>query len=65
MVSNHIVKFLVDREQLARLKANASAKGYKTLSAYLRNLALDRDIAFEKMIIEIHREVVENGRTQT
>ncbi len=42
MVRNHCIKFLVDGEQLARLKADASYKGFVTLSAYLRNLAFNR-----------------------
>ena len=62
MASNHIIKFLVNKDQLERIKNNASIKGYKTVSAYLRDLALNRDMRFEAMLIEIHREVVKNGR---
>jgi hypothetical protein len=60
MTKNHIVKFLLGKEQLRRLKANASAKGHKTLSAYLREIALNRDIFIEKMLVEILNEVVKN-----
>ena len=63
MVSNHIIKFLVNKDQLERIRNNASIKGYKTVSAYLRDLALNRDIRFETMLIEIHKEVVNNGKT--
>jgi len=61
--SNHVVKFLVNKDQRERIKNNASIKGYKTVSAYLRDLALNRDIRFETMLIEIHKEVVKNERT--
>jgi len=65
MPSNHVVKFLVDKEQFSRLKNNASLKGHKTLSAYMRELSLNRDLVFEKMLLDIHREVVKNGRTKS
>ncbi len=63
MASNQIIKFLVNKDQRERIKNNASIKGYKTVSAYLRDLALNRDIRFETMLIEIHREVVKNGKS--
>ncbi len=40
MNKNHIVKFLVDKEQLEKLKMNASLSGFITLSAYLRYIAI-------------------------
>ena len=58
MASNHVVKFLVNKDQLNRIKSNASTKGHKTISAYLRDLSLNRDTKFEEMLIEIHKEVV-------
>jgi len=62
MVKNHIIKFLVNEDQFSRIRCNASARGHKTISSYLRDLALSRDLRFEMMISEIHREVVQNGR---
>ncbi len=59
MVSNHMVKFLVDEEQFRRIKANASAKGHQTISSYLRDLALNRDLRFENRILEMHAAVAE------
>ena len=61
MVSNHVFKFLVNKEQLNKIKNNASAKGYKSISAYLRELALNKDIRFEEMLIEIYNKVIKNG----
>lgn len=63
MVSNNCVKFLVDEEQLVRLKQNATLKGHKTLSSYLREVALNKDDRFVQMIWEIHNQVVKNGKT--
>jgi len=65
MPSNRVVKFLVNEEQFNRLKSNASLKGHKTLSAYMRELSLNKDFVFEKMLLDIHREVVKNGRTKS
>ncbi len=57
---NHMVKFLVTEEQFDRIKENAEAKGFKTISDYLRNLALDSDLRFIKMLVEIHDKVMQN-----
>jgi len=65
MASNRIVRFIVSEDQFNKLKINASLKGHKTISEYLRNLAFNKELAFEKMIIEMHREVMQNGRTKT
>jgi hypothetical protein len=55
----------VTKEQLQRIKTNASAKGHKTLSSYLRDVALDRDVFLERMLFEIHNKVVKNQRTKS
>ena len=60
MVSNHIVKFLVTKDQLERIRTNASAKGHKTLSSYLRDVALNRGVFIEKLLLEIHNKVMKN-----
>ena len=43
MVKNNVIKFLVDQEQLVKIKQNASDNGFKTVSDYLRELSLNRD----------------------
>ncbi len=57
MVSNHCVKVLVNKEQLTRLKTDASNKGFITLSAYIR------DLAFNKTDYMIDIGGIEDGRT--
>ena len=61
MASNHVIKFIVNEEQFNRIKNNASAKGHKTISAYLRDISLNRDTKFEEMLIEIYKKVVNYG----
>jgi len=60
MPKNHIVKFSVDKEQFARLKADAARKGYGSLAAYMRDMAFNRSQWLEKLLTEIHQEVVKN-----
>jgi len=62
MASNHMLRIRVNKEQLDRLKSIALNKGYKTLSSYIRDVSLNRNLVFEKMLMEIHSEVVKNGR---
>jgi len=62
MVSNHVVKFLVNKDQFERLRNNASQKGFKTISAYIREVSIDRDFRVEQMISEIHRKVLKDER---
>ena len=54
MKKNTRISFRVDRTQHERLKNNATAKGYLTISDYLRNISLDKDLHWEKKIYEIH-----------
>lgn len=62
MVKTRVIKFLIDEDQYERIKVNASLRGHKTISAYLRDLALRHDLRFEAMLTEIHREVVRNAK---
>jgi len=64
MINNHMLRIRVSREQLDKLKSIALNKGYKTLSSYIRDVSLNRDLFLEKKILEIHNEVVKNGRIE-
>ena len=57
MVKNHRVHFRVSKSQFARIKANAEAEGYISLAAYLRHLALERDLLIDRRIIETNKLV--------
>ena len=60
MQKTHFVRFRVTEEEFNRIEQNAEEKGFKTISDYLRHLALDVDIRFIKMLVEIHNKVVKN-----
>lgn len=60
-MKSKVVRFRVNTEQFEMLDKNASLKGYINLTPYLRDLIFKKSFTFEKMISEIHQEVV-NGR---
>ena len=46
--------------QHERIKVNAQAKGYKTISDYIRSLALDKDVAFDQKFNKLYDKIVNN-----
>ena len=68
MKGNHLIKFRVNGEQLSRINLNVNNKGYSSIAAYMRDLALKRNDFIDSKIIEIAYdvkkilEVVKNGR---
>ena len=58
MVNAKIIKFRVNSEQYETLKKNASSKGFVSLSSYLRDLAFNQKFVLEKMLFEVHNEIV-------
>ena len=74
MPSNNIIKFLVNKEQLARIKYDASEQGHKTISSYLRELSLNQETALNKVLLKLFslectikqmKEAVQDGKTQS
>jgi len=63
-MKSKIVRFRVNFEQYELLKKTASLKGYVGLTSYLRDLIFKKSFAFEKMIYEIHQEVVNGKRNK-
>lgn len=55
------IVFRVTENQYRKIKLNAEAKGHITMSGYLRDVALNKDIFIEQKIIEIHKAVTKNG----
>ena len=54
MVNSKVVVTRVSKNQLERIRISAQAKGYKNVSDYLRSLALEKDMAFEKKFDEMY-----------
>lgn len=54
----------VTRSQHERVKINAELKGHKTVSSYIRSIALETGMSTEMKINEIYNAVVNNNRDQ-
>lgn len=54
------IQFRVTRQQFERIKNNANAKGYLNVSAYIRELALNKDQFIENKIMDIHAILIKN-----
>lgn len=61
MVKNKTIQIRVTRDQHERIMSNAKAKGYVSISSYLRDLGLNHDSNMEKKVDEIYRRVVVDG----
>ena len=53
MTSNNVINILVTKNQKERILTNASIKGYKTVSGYIRDLALNKNQFFEDKLKEM------------
>jgi len=57
MSNTRRIDFRVSRNDYERIINNAQAKGYSTISAYLRSIALDKDIFLESKVLETNNNV--------
>jgi len=56
------IQLRVTKDQYERIINNSRAKGYLNVSAYLRDLALEKDLVFQKKFNEIYGVIVKNKR---
>lgn len=53
------------KNQHERIKTNAQAKGYKTISQYVRSIMLEYDSSFEKKFDEMYQKIIsEEGKKE-
>jgi len=57
MPSNNIIKVLVTKTQKERILSYVELKGYKTLSDYIRDLALNKTFIIEEKLKEIDKKI--------
>ena len=55
MRKNHMIKFMVSKEQKEKILNNAKMNGYATISDYLRNLSLNNNLIIR--IFEIVEDI--------
>ena len=58
MPKTRYVQIRVSHDQLERIRNNASAKGYRTVSHYARTLLLEKNLYFERKFDELYEEVM-------
>ncbi|MBL7055037.1 hypothetical protein ISS05_04735 [Candidatus Woesearchaeota archaeon] len=61
MVNQKCLMVRLTRNQHERIRMNAEAKGYKTLSDYIRTLALEHDLDFKEKVDKIYCKVVDEN----
>jgi len=62
MSKTRYVQVRVSHDQLERIRNNASAKGYRTISHYARDLMLEKNLFFERKFDEMYQEVLNISR---
>lgn len=58
MSSNYNLQVRLNPDQKERLKNNASAKGFETISAYVRDLILNKNLVYERKLDEIYERIM-------
>lgn len=61
MAKNNRLIVRLTKTQYERVKANAIARGHKTISSYIRSLALGHDAIYEHKLEEIYQKIIING----
>jgi len=58
MVNQRCLIVRLTKNQHERVRTNAEAKGYKTISSYIRALALEQNMNFEDKFNEIYNKLI-------
>jgi len=58
MVRNRSVQVRLTRAQYERLKNNCEIRGFRTLSDFVRFVALDQDLILQQRVHEIHEHLL-------
>ena len=58
MVRVRTIQIRLKRGQYERIKNDTSAKGFSSMSAYLRYLALDKDESLHRKVNELHAHLL-------
>ena len=61
MVNQKYLFVRLTKNQYERIRIKAEAKGYKTISSYIRALTLDNDLGFEQKFDRMYDKVINGG----
>ena len=62
MAKTRFIQFRVNQNQYERIKLNAQARGFANMSSYLRDLALSKDMIFERKLNEMYEVIVKGNK---
>lgn len=63
MVKTHAIQVRLTRYQHEQICAAAEQKGFASVAAYLRYVALDHNRVIEEKLLEIHRHLLKDKST--
>ena len=58
MRKNKLIQFMVTSEQYDRIKHLTTSKGFMRVAEYLRFMALEKDLTYERKFTEIHQAIM-------
>lgn len=58
MVKNRSIQVRLDKDQYAQLKTMMRARGFSSISNYVRYTVLHHDLTLQSKIIEIHQHLL-------
>ena len=64
MVMIRTIQIRLTKDQYERITNNSRVKGFSSLSAYLRFVALDQDLVFQDKIAEIYTHLLGDNTKQ-
>lgn len=64
MAANKHIFVRVTRNQFERIRVNAQANGFVTVSEYIRNLALEKDLCFQDRFNRLFSKVMDEEAPQ-
>lgn len=58
MVMSRTIQIRTTKQQYDQIRSLAEARGFESLSSYLRHMALHQDLITQQKIAEIHQHIV-------
>ncbi|MDO8741181.1 MAG: hypothetical protein Q7J54_06435 [Candidatus Woesearchaeota archaeon] len=62
MNKNHVIKFVVTKDQKQQIELNAQANGYTTLSGFIRTLALNHNTFFIDKFNKLYDKIMSEAK---
>ena len=60
MANRRCLVVRLTKNQHERVKSDAESKGYKTVSSYIRAIALEHDLSLQRKLDEMYKRIMES-----